>query len=404
MAHGITTDGSGTGAAKHAALAHMVLAFGGFMIGTAEFATMSFLPSFTTEFAVGAPAGGHVVSAYALGVVVGAPLLAAIGARMERRWLLALLLTWFAVGNLFSALAPNLQGLIALRFLTAIPHGAYFGAAVLAAVGLVRPEHREQAVGRVLMGLAVATTVGVPLTTLIAQALGWRIGFAVIGALSLVGVGLLLAIVPRRVPEAGSSALRELGALRRPQVWLTLGIGAVGFGGLFCVYTYLASTLQQVTHADAHVVPLVLFAFGAGIVVGNVLAPRLARRSVMFAAGTLLAWSALALALYPFSVFRVWSIVIAVFAIGVGGGLGAVLQLRMMDVAGDAQNLAASLNHVAFNMANALGPWLGGMAIAAGFGWTSTGWIGSALALGGVFLWLLAVRLETRVGHRGRRR
>lgn len=375
---------------------HAVLALGGFLIGTTEFATMSFLPAFTAELGIDAPAGGHVVSAYALGVVVGAPLLAVLGARLERRMLLALLLAWFAAGNLLSAFAPNVESMMLLRFLTAIPHGAYFGTAILTAASMVPQELRGNAVGRVLMGLALATTFGVPLASLAAQELGWRFGFGSMGALSLAVVGLLLWIVPRQPAEAGSSASRELGALRRSQVWLSVGIGSIGFGGLFCVYTYLASTLQEVTHAEGHAVPLVLCVFGAGIAFGNFIAPHLARRGVMFAAGVLLAWSALALALYPLSVFKIWSIGLAVFAIGCGGGLGTVLQMRLMEVAGDAQNLAASLNHVAFNIANALGPWLGGLAIAAGLGWTSTGWIGCSLALGGLVVWLVALLSNER--------
>lgn len=376
---------------------HAALALGGFLIGTTEFATMSFLPAFTAELGVDAPTGGHVVSAYALGVVVGAPLLSVLGAGLERRLLLVLSLAWFAAGNLLSAFAPNSESLMMLRFLTAIPHGAYFGTAVLTAASMVPQELRANAVARVLMGLALATTFGVPLASLAAQELSWRFGFGGIGVLSLAVVGLLLGIAPRQ--PVGSSALRELGALRRPQVWLSVGIGSIGFGGLFCVYTYLASTLQEVTQAESHAVPLVLCAFGAGIALGNFIAPRLARRGVMFAAGVLLAWSALALALYPLSVSKLWSIGLAVFAIGCGGGLGTVLQMRLMEVAGDAQNLAASLNHVAFNIANALGPWLGGLAIAAGLGWTSTGWIGCTLALGGLAVWLVAILSEER-NHR----
>ncbi|GAA0264555.1 MFS transporter [Rhodanobacter caeni] len=371
-------------------LAHAALALGGFSIGTAEFATMSFLPAFTAELGVEAPAGGHVVSAYALGVVLGAPVLAMFGARLERRRLLALLLGWFALGNMLSAFAPSLGSLVALRFLTAIPHGAYLGTAVLVAADMVPGSSRAHAVGRVLMGLALATTVGVPLASLLSQWLGWRAGFGAIGALTLLAMTSLLRVVPTQMPAASASARRELGALRRPQVWLALGMGAVGFGGLFCVYTYLASTLSEATQATDNAVPIILAVFGAGIACGNVVAPYLARHGVMFAAGVLLTWSAAALALYPLSIYSPWSIGLAVFAIGVGGGLGAVLQMRLMDVAGDAQNLAASLNHVAFNIANALGPWLGGLAIAAGLGWGSTGWVGCALALGGLAVWLLA--------------
>lgn len=375
---------------------HAVLALGGFAIGTTEFATMSFLPAFTAELGVNAPAGGHVVSAYALGVVVGAPLLAVFAARLERRLLLVLLLSWFGLCNILSALAPNLESLIVLRFLSGLPHGAYFGTAVLAAVTVATADRRAQAVARILMGLAMATMVGVPLANLLAQWLGWRTGFIAIGLLSLVVVPLLLRAVPKQRPAAGASMLRELGALRRPQVWLSLGIGAIGFGGLFAVYTYLASTLQDITQAGNSATPIILAVFGAGIASGNFLAPYIARKGVMFAAAVILAWSSLVLAIYPWAVHDIWAIGTAVFAIGCGGGLGVVLQMRLMDVAGDAQNLAASLNHVAFNIANALGPWLGGMAIAAGLGLASTAWVGSGLALGGLMMVIVAVLVERR--------
>ncbi len=380
-------------------LAHAALALGGFAIGTTEFATMSFLPAFTAELGVNAPAGGHVVSAYALGVVIGAPALAVMGARLERRLLLVLLLLWFAAGNILSATAQSLQALVIMRFLTAIPHGAYFGTAVLSAAGMVAEQRRGNAVGRVLMGLALATVVGVPLANLLSQWLGWRAGFVAIGLLALLVVGLLLRVLPTQAPPAGASALREFGALRRAQVWLSLGIGAVGFGGLFAVYTYLASTLHAVTGATDGAIPVVLAVFGAGMACGNFVAPHLARYGVMRAAGMLLMWSTLALAIYPLTVSHVWSIALAVFAIGCGGGLGALLQMRLMDVAGDAQNLAASLNHAAFNVANALGPWLGGLALTAGFGWASTGWVGGALALAGMAVWFVALAVSGSPGR-----
>ncbi|OJY74063.1 MFS transporter [Rhizobium sp. 60-20] len=381
--------------------AHAVLVLGGFMIGTTEFATMSFLPAFTSDLAVDAPTGGYVVSAYALGVVLGAPMLAVVGARLERRLFLILLLIWFGVGNCLSATASSFGASVALRFLTAIPHGAYFGIAVLVASGMVTEAKRGAAIGRVLLGLTLATTIGAPVATVISQWLSWRWGFGVLGLLSFVAAALILFVIPVQARIAGASASQELGALRRGQVWLSLGIGAVGFGGLFAVYTYLTSTLELVTKASASAIPFVLAVFGVGLTCGNLAAPHLTRRGPMPAIGILLAWSALALALYPLTVDHLWSIGIAVFAIGWGGGLGTLLQMRLMDVAGDAQGLAASLNHAAFNTANALGPWLGGLAIAAGYGWASTGWVGCGLALGGFVFWMLALAHDSRAVKRG---
>ena len=375
-------------------LVHTVLALGGFAIGTTEFATMSLLPAFSKGMGVDAPTGGHVISAYALGVVVGAPLFAVLGARLSRRTLLVLLMSWFAVGNLLSALAPSFGALLALRFVTGLPHGAYFGVAALVAAGLVPAEQRTVAIGRVLSGLAVATIIGVPLANLLGQWLGWRWGFGVVAALALLTVALVLVVVAADRPDKEASPLRELGALKRAQVWLTLAIGAIGFGGMFAVYTYLTSTLSAVTHAPAYAVPIVLAVFGVGMTVGNFVVPRFADRALMPVAGGLLAFSAVALAIYPFAASHLWSITLVVAAIGIGGALGAVLQTRLMDVAGDAQGLAAALNHSAFNTANALGPWLGGLAITAGYGLTSTGWVGCGLALGGLAIWAVALLVE----------
>jgi MFS transporter, DHA1 family, inner membrane transport protein len=377
-------------------LVHLSLALGGFAIGTAEFATMSLLPLFSRGLGIDEPTAGHVISAYALGVVVGAPLLAVAAARLSHRTLLILLMAAFALGNGLSALAPSYGVMLVLRFVSGLPHGAYFGIAALVAVSLVPAEKRTQAVGRVMLGLTAATVVGVPFANALGQLAGWRWGFAVVAAISALTVAMVAAFVPRDQPDAGASPLRELAALRRRQVWLTLAIGAIGFGGLFAVYTYLASTLREVTGAGPAAVPFVLGVFGLGLTAGNLVAPRFADRALMPTAGALLLGSAVALALYTAAVQALWSIVPAVFAVGFGGALGTVLQTRLMDVAGDAQGLAAALNHSAFNTANALGPWLAGLAIAAGYGWSSAGWVGCALALSGLALWAVSVSLPDR--------
>jgi MFS transporter, DHA1 family, inner membrane transport protein len=369
---------------------HLSLALGGFAIGTTEFATMSLLPFFSRDLRIDAPTAGHVISAYALGVVIGAPLIAILSARLPRRTLLMALMAVFALGNGLSGLASNYHALLLFRFLSGLPHGAYFGIAMLVAASLVRSDQRTQAVGRVLLGLTVATTIGVPLANWIGQVIGWRWAFGIVAILAMTTVLLIALFAPRDLVDAGASPLRELGALRRKQVWLTLAIGAIGFGGLFSVYTYLASTLLEVTGVPGSRVPFALMIFGIGLTAGNLIVPRFADRALMATAGATLLWSAVALALYAFAAANFWTLLLDVFAIGVGGALATVLQTRLMDVAGDAQGLAASLNHSAFNTANALGPWLGGMAIAAGYGWTSTGWVGCGLALAGLAVWGVA--------------
>ncbi|SFR76166.1 MFS transporter [Sphingomonas jatrophae] len=381
-------------------LVHFALALGGFAIGTTEFATMSLLPFFSRDLGIDAPTAGHVISAYALGVVVGAPLLAVLGAKLPRRVLLVILMGLFAVGNGMSALAPTYGWMLAFRFLSGLPHGAYFGIAALVAASLVPQERRTQAVGRVMLGLTVATIIGVPFANWLGQAIGWRWAFGMVAACAAATVAMVLAVVPHDRPDPQASALRELSALARPQVWLTLGIGAIGFGGLFAVYTYLASTLMEVTRVGPSAVPIALAVFGVGMTLGNLLVPRFADRALMPTAGGLLLWSAASLALYTVAVHSLWTILPVVLAVGFGGALGTVLQTRLMDVAEDAQGLAAALNHSAFNFANALGPWLGGLAIQAGYGWASTGWVGCGLALGGFAIWLVALLASRRTPAR----
>jgi DHA1 family inner membrane transport protein len=364
---------------------------GGFAIGTTEFATMSLLPFMAKGLDIDEPTAGHVISAYALGVVVGAPLIAALGARMSRQRLLLLLMGAFALANALSGMAPSYGWMLVFRFLSGLPHGAYFGVAALVAASLVPFEQRTQAVGRVMLGLTTATIVGVPLANWLGQALGWRSGFALVACVAIATVLMIWWIVPRQPGDANASPRRELSALRSEQVWLTLGVGAIGFGGMFAVYTYLSSTLIEVTGVSPQVVPIVLAVFGVGTTLGNLVVPRFADRALMPTAGALLLGSAAALAFYAVATESLWTICLAVFAVGIGGALGTVLQTRLMDVAGDAQTLAAALNHSAFNAANALGPWAAGLAISAGYGWASSGWVGCALALGGFAIWMVAV-------------
>ena len=378
-------------------LALLALSMGGFAIGTTEFASMSLLPQMAAGLGVDEPTAGHVISAYALGVVVGAPVLAVAGARLSRRKLLIALMGFFALANALSALAPTLGWMLLFRFLSGLPHGAFFGVGALVAAAMVPRERRSQAVARMMLGLTIATVAGVPFANVVGQALGWRWGFAIVAVLAVATALLLLLFAPRTPADRTASPLRELSALANGRVWLTLGIGAIGFGGLFSVYTYLASTMTAVT-GTPELIPVALALFGVGMTVGTLACARGADRALMPTAGVTLAFSALVLALYAPAAQQPWSMLAIITLIGTGGGLGTVLQARLMDVAGDAQTLAAALNHSAFNTANALGPWLGGLAISAGYGWTSTGWVGMALALGGLAIWAVSLVLDRRGG------
>jgi len=378
------------------ALVLFALAVGAFAIGTTEFAAMSLLPFFARDLGIDVPTAGHAISAYALGVVAGAPVIAAFGARLPRRHLLIGLMALFAIGNGLSALSPSYGWMLVFRFLSGVPHGAYFGVAALVAAKLVPIEKRAQAIARVMSGLTIATVLGVPVANWMGQALGWRSGFFVVTALAIATMTLVALYAPRDAGDPKASAARELTALAKPQVWLTLLTGAIGFGGLFAVYTYVASTMIEVTGVSEVWVPLILMIFGVGMTIGNLVAAWMADRALNRTVILVLLWSAGALALFPLMAGNIWTLSLIIFLIGAGGGLGTPLQARLMDVSGDAQTLAAALHHSAFNVANALGPWLGGMAIAAGYGLTSTGWIGAALALGGLAVFLLSIALQQR--------
>jgi len=373
--------------------AELALATGGFALGTGEFASMGLLPDVARSIAVSIPVAGHMISAYALGVVIGAPVIAAAFARAPRRAMLVGLMILFAAANIASAAASSYGFVVTARFVSGLPHGAYFGIASLVAASLVPPGKRAGAVARMMLGLSVANVVGVPFATWVGQIAGWRAAFLIVAGLGLL-TALLVRLCLTPMPAAdGASPLTELGALRRPQVWLTLGIAAIGFGGMFAVYSYITPTLIEVTGTTQNVVPVLLAVVGAGMVAGSLFGGWLADRGIMRAIGLLLPLNILVLAAFAFSAHNLVAVTINLFMIGFAGlAIGPALQTRLMDVAADAQTLAAALNHSAFNMANALGAWLGGLSIAAGLGWTSTGPIGAALSAAGLVIYAFARR------------
>jgi DHA1 family inner membrane transport protein len=382
---------------RHLTLAVLALAMGGFAIGTTEFVSMGLLPQLARGVDVTIPAAGHAISAYALGVVVGAPTIAFLAARLPRRALLVGLMAAFAVGNAASALATSYDGLLVARFASGLPHGAYFGVASLVAASLAPPDRKGRAVASVMLGLSIANVVGVPAATWLGQSLGWRTAYWLVAFLGLVTVALVLAFVPRTPGDQGATWRRELTAVRKPQVILTLLAGAIGFGGMFAVYTYIVPTVTEVGGLSESVAPVFLLAFGLGMVAGTWVAGRMADWSVMrsmFIGGAgqgllLLVFSALA----PSG----WWTLPVVFGITLTGSVLVVsLQLRLMDVAAEAQTMGAALNHAALNVANALGAWLGGLVIAAGWGYRAPGVVGAALAVAGLLVLAAAALLERR--------
>jgi len=379
-------------------LIEIALAVGGFGIGTGEFAIMGLLPDVASSYQVSIPMAGYVISAYALGVVVGAPIIAVLSARMPRRTLLLGLMGIFAVGNILSAIAPDFWSFTILRFLTGLPHGAYFGVAALVAASMVPLHKRARAVGRVMLGLTIATLVGTPIATFMGQMLNWRAAFFLVGGIGAVTVALLWYFQPRDKVREGASIWRELGAFGRPQVWLTLGIAAVGFGGMFSVFSYIASTTTVTAGMPVTMVSIVLALFGIGMNVGNILGSRLADVSLKGTIGGVMVFNVVVMG--AFGLFAQYPVVLClcVFLIGCGFAAGPALQTRLMDVAADAQTLAAASNHSAFNIANALGAWLGGLVIAWGWGFAATGYVGSFLSLLGLGVFFASVLLEKKRG------
>ncbi|WP_172146479.1 MULTISPECIES: MFS transporter [Pseudomonas] len=375
-------------------LIELALALGGFAIGTGEFAIMGLMPNVAQDLGISEPQVGNVISTYALGVVVGAPLLAILGSHLYRRHLLLLLMTVFAVGNFASALAADYQTLMLYRFFAGLPHGAYFGVAMLVAASMAPPHKRAKAVSRVLMGLTVAILIGNPVATWLGQWLSWRYAFAMVGVIALLTVAMVAIFLPLDKQQPRSYPMRELRAFNRAPVWLALAISSIGFAGMFCVFSYMAPTLMNVTGVPQGWIPFALAAFGLGGILGNMFGGWLFDKLRFKAVAWLLLWSAGVLLIFPLAAQSVWSIFPAVFAVGTMVALSPALQTHLMDVAQDAQTLAAASNHAAFNIANALGPWLGGLAISAGFGWTSTGYIGAATAVAGLLVCFLAWQVQ----------
>jgi len=385
------------GRPAHPGWAILALAMGGFAIGTTEFVTMGVLPEIAAGMGVTIPAAGHVISAYAVGVVVGAPVIAILGARLPRRGLLVALMGAFAAANAASALAGDYGQLALARFLSGVPHGAYFGLASLVAADLVAPERRGRAVSRMMLGLPVATVVGVPVGTWMGQQLGWRTTYGAVTVIAALTVVLVLVLVPSRPGDRDATGRRELRAFASSQVWLTLLVGAVGFGGMFAVYSYIAPTVTDVAGLPASRVPLYLLSFGLGALLGTELGGRLADWSVLRSLVLSSAAMGTMLALFTVTAADFWAGIATVFVVSAMGGVLVVnLQLRLMLVAGRAQTLGAALNHASLNVANALGAWLGGLVIAAGFGYTATSWVGAGLSLAGLLVLAVSVALHRR--------
>ncbi|MFG2358555.1 MFS transporter [Streptomyces sp. NPDC048521] len=379
-------------------LALLALAVGAFGIGTTEFVMMGLLPDVADDLHISIPAAGHLVSAYALGVVIGAPLLAAVTARMSRRTVLIALMALFVAGNALSALAPGNGSLLAARFVSGLPHGAFFGVGAVVATNMVPPERKARSVSLMFLGLTVANIAGVPAATLMGQHLGWRATFLGVSVIGLAAIAALALLIPHDHTHASATGLRgELAALKSLPVWLALGTTVAGFGALFAAYSYVTPMLTDSAGFAETDVTLLLALFGVGATAGNLLGGRLADHSLR---GTLfggLVSLAAVLLLFPLLMRAEWSSAVAVTLLGTAAFItGSPLQLMVMEKAATAPSLASSANQAAFNLANAGGAWIGGLALAAGFGVTSPALAGAALAVLGLGVAAVAYAVDRR--------
>lgn len=300
----------------------------------------------------------------------------------------------FAASNLLTLLAPSFHGFVALRFLAGLPHGVYLGVAALVAANVAEPHERGRAVGRVLVGLTLAILAGAPLATWIGGLAGWKAAFVLVGALGLATALLVRLWVPVQPPNDGASLRSELSAITKPRVLYTLAVACIGFAGMFSVFSYAMPTLTHQAGMPEALGPLVLATFGVGSVIGNLAGGRLADANQRLAIGGALVWAVLVQLGFFLAADQIWSGLLFVGLVGTCGALVPPLQTRLMDVAGDAQTMAATLNHAAFNIANGLGAWLGGMAVTVGLGWSATGLVGMAMALVGLLIFLVALARE----------
>ncbi|PPF83359.1 MFS transporter [Subtercola sp. Z020] len=392
-------------------LALLALTLGGFGIGCTEFVAMGLLPDLARDLLPGLFAqsaeqangqAGLLITAYAAGVVVGAPTIAAVAARWPRKVVLMVLLGTIILGTVASALLPTFGLVLLARFVSALPHGAYFGIASLVAASLLGPNKRGQGVALVLGGLTVANVVGVPFVTWIGQNSSWRVSYLVVAAIFVLALVAVTLTVPNQPGDRTATMRNELSAFGRPQVWFAIAIGAIGFGGFFCVYTYVSPILTTITGLPESVVPWALVVVGIGMTVGNLLGGRAADRNLK--RSMLLCFGLLLVTLFELLLF-VWSPVglfVGLFFVGAAAAsISPMIQTRLMDVAGNSQSIAAALNHSALNFGNALGPIVGGVALSIGLGYVAPIGAGIVLTVLGILIAATSFTVE-RLSRRRR--
>lgn len=380
----------------------VAMALGAFAIGTTEFVSMGLLPLIAEDFGVSEDTASTLITTYALGVVVGAPLIAAFTGKLPRRRLILLLIGFLVVGNLLSVLAPNYWVLMVARFIAGMPHGAYFSVANLSAASMAPPGGRGKAMAFVGMGLAIATVIGVPAAQALGSALGWHAAYLVVVVIGLITAVALFFLMPHMTEMKQTDIRTEFGAFKNSQVWLTVIMGVVGFGGMFTVYTYISWTMTEVAGLSDSLIWVVLMVYGIGMTLGNAFGGWLADRTVEF--GIIFALASLIIILTAFY-FLSRHAILATICFGMVAFMGSTLvpslQLRLVHVAGDAQTLSAALNQSALNIANAAGATIGGIVVGAGLGYSAPALAGAGLAAGGCVVWAITMWDKKRLANRG---
>lgn len=383
--------------AKKRRMSILALAVGAFAIGTSEFVSMGLQPEMAKSSGVDIPTAGQYISAYAMGVVVGAPVLAVATAKFPRKYVLIALMLFYAFSNIASACVTSFHALVGLRFMSGLPHGIYFGVAAIAASSMVEMKNRPKAVGAVMLGLTIATVIGAPFATWLGQQVGWQMAFVMVGSIGLLCAILVFFFLPSLPTALGTSPLTELGALKQKQVWFMLAMVAVGTAGLFAVFSYIKSTLMNVSGVSIEWVPFIMPLVGLGMVTGNIFGPKIAVKvgpmKMIFCA---MLWSTVTFFLFYFFCHSGITAAIGCFLIGTSFASMPSIQTRVMDVAANAQTLAGALMQSAFNVANALGAESGAEILRLGFGYQDTAILGGCLTFCGLLIFTLSWYVEKR--------
>ncbi len=374
------------------------LALGSFCIGTSEFASMGILQLFSESLEISIPTATNAVTAYAFGVVIGAPLVTLAAARLNRRTLLLMLMAQFVLGNVLSGLAANLEMFALARFISGMPQGAYFGAGAVVATYVYGPGHTGKAFALVMMGLTVATIVGSPLATLLGQTVGWRNTYFTVSGLGVLSFLALMAFVPKTAALNGSSVIQELSALRKGTVWMTMFVAALGVASIFAIYTFVGPLITDVAMLEAGWIPIALAVFGIGMTAGNFLGGRLA--DTYPARGLLLGFGVAVVVLAALATFGFKLPVLFAGFFLVGATMFTAIptiQVRLTKFAPEAPTLVGAMNLAALNLSNAIGAWSGGLAIASGFGILSAAWAGFCLTLAGLVIFTMTLTHRPRL-------